>query len=385
MRKTLQRTALTGGVAVVTLTGTLAPAGAAAPAWRIVHTNTAKTVGPDTNVLADITAIGAKDVWTVGSVSRNAGQYNHSLAQHWNGTKWTDTTLPVQFRKSNTIASGLNVVASSSSKNVWAFGSSGPVNGASRSQYALHWDGKHWTVAHSWKTWSWIYKAVVLSPTNVWAFSGAGDTFGAWHFDGKTWTKVKTPGFQVITASAVSPTNIWAVVSKPTARTDDGRFVARYNGHAWSLVKTPDIPGTWEDTPEYNAVHAQSSKDVWVVGGRQITTSTDGQVAPIALHWNGTEWQRFDGPLGAHNLAGLYSVVPDGKGGIWGTRGSFYEGDPVHLVGGKWTATALPKVKGKAVSVEKLAHVPGTTSIWGAGLLTWGGLPDTNGVVFKYS
>jgi hypothetical protein len=391
MRRSLQRTALTGAAAVVSLAGTLTPAGAAAPAWRIVHTNTAKTVGTDENELNGITAINAKDVWTVGRVGRYGGAYNHSLAQHWNGTTWTDTTLPVQFRTSTTISSRLQVVASSSPTNVWAFGSSGPRNGASQSQYALRWDGKTWRVARSWKTFSWIYKAVVVSPTNVWAFSKAGDTFGAWHFNGKTWAKVNTPGFQLIAASAVSATNIWAVVFEPTS-TGGGRFVAHYDGHTWTLVPTPSIPpanASAGDTPEYNAIRAQSSKDVWVVGGRQISTNDVGliQIAAIVLHWNGTAWQRFDGPTpsAGNSDAPLDSVASDGNGGIWATPSPGYGGRSFHLIGGTWTPAALPKVNGKALFAGELVQVPGTTTIWGAGLLAWGGLPNTNGVVLKYS
>jgi hypothetical protein len=81
----------------------------------------------------------------------------------------------------------------------------------------------------------------------------------------------------------------------------------------------------------------------------------------------------------------LDSVASDGNGGIWATPSPGYGGHSFHLIGGTLIPAALPKVNGKALFAGELAQVPGTTTIWGAGLLAWGGLPNTNGVVLKYS
>jgi hypothetical protein len=112
-------------------------------------------------------------------------------------------------------------------------------------------------------------------------------------------------------------------------------------------------------------------------------------IAAIVLHWNGTTWQRLDGPTPAagHSDAPLNSVTPDGKGGLWTTPSPGYSGRSFHvtLIGGKWTTATLPKVTGKALFPGELAQVPGTTTIWGTGLLSWGGQPNTNGAVLKYS
>jgi hypothetical protein len=370
------------GVAVFGLTSalTFVPAQAATPAWRIVHTNTLKSVGSDTNLLKDIATLSNKDVWSVGFVATGGGKYAHSLAQHWNGSTWTNTTLPTQFRKSNVASknNSLTVVAASSSKSVWAFGTA---NGYS-TQYALHWNGKSWAVAHSWKNSSPIGHAMALSASDVWAFGG--DTgFGTWHFNGKTWSKVTTP-FTLVTAKARSAKDIWAVGYGPQkVPYPPLPLVAHWNGQKWSVVPTPAIESPF--SAAFTDLSVASAGDVWAVGYHYQLTDpqSDPVQQPIALHWNGTTWSRADPPADKH---GLYSVTPDHKGGVWAAEGEYFNsGGVLHYTGGKWTRPALPKVKGKKVTVGKVSLVPGTTTIWGVGNQSWGTLPFADGIVLKYS
>lgn len=382
----MKRTLASFGAATLVLALATPADAATKPAWHIVHTNTAKSVGSDTNTLNDIAAISSKDVWTVGDVERNGGGLDVGIAQHFNGKKWTSPKLPSPFRKSNSPnkSNALRVVAASSAHHVWAFGRAG-----SHYQYALAWNGKKWTVQHRWNTYEGIDHAIALSKSDVWVFGGGvpgSDPFGTWHFNGKKWSKVKTPGFSILSASAHSAKDIWAVVTKPTTHSDDGRFAAHYNGKTWKLVPMPDIPGKDQDTPDYATVHTISATSAWIAGGRRISTGAGGQdyVLPIALHWNGKTWKRYDGPRGQHTFANLTSVAPDGTGGIWATRDGDYDGDIVHLAKGTWATSKLPKLKGKTTAVSQLAAIPHSHTLLAVGALVWGGYPATNGIVLRY-
>ncbi|WP_067824879.1 hypothetical protein [Actinomadura kijaniata] len=375
MHKIISRAAL--GTAAAALAATLLPASpalAADPKWRLFQVNTAKVVGSDVNQINDVAAVNTKDVWAVGDVER--GNLDHSVAQRWNGRKWVATTLPKEFRRSSSSKwnNQLHVVTASSAKNAWAFGTS-RAGGSARHLYALRWDGKAWKSQKRWKTDDWFTDAVTFGPKDVWAFGENLDS--AWHYNGRSWTRTKLPGFSIEKVSALSPTDIWAVVNSGSSK-----GVARYDGKTWRRVPLPQIADDMFSGPEYMTVHARSAKEVWLGGGRNVRVNGEMVQYPIALRWDGKTWQRFDGPRNGYWNAGLNSLLPDGKGGFWAVRN---EQDVVRFSGGKWTATALPKVKGKRTVARDLFTIPGSTSLWATGLLKWGGYPATNGVILKYS
>lgn len=71
-------------------------------------------------------------------------------------------------------------------------------------------------------------------------------------------------------------------------------FVLRWEGTKWSRVSSPS-PG---QTTVYNgptsvllAASALSPSDAWAVGGYSSTT-TDSSAATLIEHWNGTKWSK---------------------------------------------------------------------------------------------
>lgn len=84
--------------------------------------------------LQDVAGIAGQDVWGVGV--REVKDSEHSLADHWNGTRWSVSKTP-QIGD----ASALVSVDPVSRDDVWAVGFSSPAN----APFSLHWNGTAWT------------------------------------------------------------------------------------------------------------------------------------------------------------------------------------------------------------------------------------------------
>lgn len=99
-----------------------------------------------TNVefLEGVSAVAANDVWAVGTytIPNPEGSPYFNATLHWDGTRWSIVTAPQ-------IDSSLNIladVAAISANDVWAVGFIGTPSGYEAPQ-ALHWDGSNWNVA----------------------------------------------------------------------------------------------------------------------------------------------------------------------------------------------------------------------------------------------
>ncbi len=67
----------------------------------------------------------------------------------------------------------------------------------------------------------------------------------------------------------------------------------------------------------------------------------------------------------------LSSLVPDGNGGLWALGTSTSPGITQriwHLTNGAWQSPLQPRFGGSTGSLLQLAAVPGTASVWGAGV-----------------
>jgi hypothetical protein len=352
-----RRTAL--GLAMSLAGAALAtPAQAAPKAWHVVHAMTSSSQA-GANGLA---VINAHDVWTIGAIQNSHG-WPDSLAQHWDGKKWTSPPLPVPFRawRDPNHFSSLDTIAASSATNVWAFGREQAAD-HNLYDYALHWAGHSWTISHKWKTDNLFTHTVVLSPHDVWAFSDT--SLGTWHFDGTVWTQISTPAY-LHTASALSHSDIWAAGLSTSATRDP--VVAHWDGHVWSPVPIPAIPSLPGSAAWFSSIDAISSRDVWVGGAREVKLQGNTISKAVALHWNGKSWTREDPPGGD----GLGPIASDGQGGFWAPGGWYTKYPLWHRTGGKWVLAPTPQAKGKSLSITGVARVPGTGVFWATGGYRW--------------
>lgn len=237
--------------------------------------------------LVDISATGPDDIWATG-VAFNV----QPLVLHWDGTRWSTSVLGGDDM-------GFEAITALSATDVWAVG-------FDYSQYGTtlieHWDGSSWTRVDAPTepdTTFVLMAADFISPDDGYAFGalgsedirrpeqaelsgGNGDAKPAWdsyvtlHWDGTSWSQVRTNGVEYEALSATSPTDAWMV-----GRAADGTTITRHwDGSTWTVVASPSR-GTDNDLV---AVEEISPNDVWAAGDAY-------EHGTYALHWDGTKWK----------------------------------------------------------------------------------------------
>ena len=96
----------------------------------------AATPGTFRNYFQAVDGIASNDVWAVGYLSNSYGDF-HAMAQHWDGSSWTNFALPASI---STPLGELYSVTMISSNDVWAVGST--ITGIT---LMMHWNGTNWT------------------------------------------------------------------------------------------------------------------------------------------------------------------------------------------------------------------------------------------------
>jgi hypothetical protein len=199
----------------------------------------------------------------------------------------------------------------------------------------------HWHVVEKVKTdGSGDFTAVVATgKTTGWAFDGYAATKGpaAWERKGSTWTRVAFPGKAnevVAAAAATSPSDVWAFDNNIFGT---GSRVVRWNGHAWSAVKT--------FAAAISGVSVLAGNDVWVFGYPPAPlTSVLG-----AWHYNGHAWSRV-----SKTLQGGSALAPNS---VWAYNGT----SVYHWNGSKWAGTSVKSLLPAALK-SRLNH-PAVTGI----------------------
>jgi hypothetical protein len=336
--------------AVVTLAAGFPARAADAPDWDIaaqVH------YGPSGNAsgYSAVIAAAKDNAWVFGGT--NPGGPSSPTAEHWNGKRWQAWRLPAG------LDGFIVAAAASSASNVWAVGEG----------YVLRWNGVKWTVAKSWSQASGITSVTAISRSDVWVFGSSSfsgePSVGAWHYDGRTWTRAGGMAAAIYRASALAAGNIWAITASPR-----GGAVVHYNGSAWSEVPAADSALA---STQLNDVLAASPGNVWVSGITPVNAA-DGRL--VLVHWNGKSWKRFVAPWPVQQTE---RFATDGTHGIWipvVTGGDNPTTWILHLSHtGRWIRTEIAAGHDDVVGVGDLALIPGTTTVWGAGGLvtTMGG------------
>jgi hypothetical protein len=192
----------------------------------------------DFNSLNAVAALSSTDVWAVGQWARFAGtDYNHTLAEHWDGTSWTEVLtphpqLPISY---------LFGVAAIASNDVWAVGYEINVGGNYRTLIE-HWDGTAWTVVQDGTFAGWLTSVAAIAPDDVWAV-GSTNYIGQGlieHWDGTTWTRTLLQDTVFLRAvTAINQSDVWAVGQLPHDSEGDYTYAVHFDGSSWTQVPTP--------------------------------------------------------------------------------------------------------------------------------------------------
>jgi len=343
------------GIAAVAFMGPAAGVAAApSPTGGLVVDETPNP-GVYGNILSDMSAVGARDVWAVGV--KATATSNDTLALHWNGTGWTAVPTPnpdSQCQDGDIMWAGqaLSGVSGVSATDVWVVG--GGCYGIE--PLIEHWNGSTWSLvagAHlgirDGGDWGTLSDVAAVSSSNVWAVGYVSSNSGRpliEHWGGSAWSEVQGAqgvaesylgsisaigandvwavggtdagtnliehwngaGWQVVTSpqpargssldsvTALSPTNAWAVGTQRASTGADVTFVLHWDGKRWSQVASPNPRETADATNELRSVAAVSPNDVWAVGMYESEQTNIHQDRTLVLHWDGVQWSIVSSP-----------------------------------------------------------------------------------------
>jgi hypothetical protein len=209
---------------------------------KVPSPNPGGTSGGGTHLYGAVSADSPSDAWAVGQDDDST-----TLILRWNGTKWKNVPSPTPDG-----ASALEGVSAVSPADAWA---DGPSNGSSE-PFVLRWNGTSWTQA----TTPTVGGPADLDALNAdssadaWAVGSYGNGTGlgqgslALHWNGTDWTQVASPNpggtgtgdYTLLNgASAVSPTDAWAVGDYGTYNGVFHTLILQWNGINWTRVTAP--------------------------------------------------------------------------------------------------------------------------------------------------
>jgi hypothetical protein len=275
----------------------------------------------------------------------------------WNGKHWAPAGITANQ------VTGLTAVSTSGPTNTWAFGfKSTPTGGVTRS---VHWDGHTWATADLPKGGSaygpLIDSSVTLSPKDTWVFGGfytSGSPAYLAHSTGTKWKQIAAPKKlkpgRITDAVALSGKDIWALVVEPQlVLGDKGYDVLHYDGKSWTIVKTP------ANFTSKGGLVVRSKNDIWLAGGRLGSGGQPTQAG--AMHFNGTKWSFV--PVST-SYSSLKSVADDGQGGLWALTTSGIS-ELWHDVKGHWSKVTPTNINNP--NFWQLVHIPGSSTTLGIG------------------
>jgi hypothetical protein len=281
------------------------------------------------STLSAAVAIADNDIWAVGSFATGStASTQQTLAEHFDGTSWS--VVPTPAPQGSSFAG----VAGVASTDVWAVGASGA--GGTSQSLIEHWNGTSWSVVSSpqFSRGSFLTGVTVISSSDAWAVGTVINSTTALveHWDGTTWSVVSSPAFSGVGVngiSADSSTDVWAV---------GGATKLHWDGTSWSLVAAPSKVST-------GAVTVLSATNIWAVGVGPGVPHPPHSAFPTAAieHWDGKTWSVIPSPdpdlAGSSFLAGIAAVSAKD---IWAVGGAANGPVIEHWNGSKWSLVTLP-------------------------------------------
>lgn len=307
-------------------------------------------LGPGTGELFGVDALSTSAAWAVGSRFDTDVRTSVPYALRWDGSAWTDVTVPYPGTSQGT---ALLAVTGSAPYDVWAVGTKTIPNNLSRT-FASHWDGSTWsTVAtpNAGNPRTGVLSGVVaIAADDVWAVGSTSGQGGPertliLHWDGTSWSVVSSPNEGpwpngLADAAAVSADDVWAVGAWRTKAFVSRTLTVHWDGASWRRVPSID-PGVSARDVDLSGVSAVATDEVVAVGSRGLKG--------LAERWDGSAWavEPTSNPSGN---GGLSDVVAVGSFEAW-AAGSWLD------VAEQRLATQIQRWNGSAWTVAPTQHV----------------------------
>jgi len=300
--------------------GAVCSAGLAASAAAAASTTVAwgTTTSAPAGTLADLFGVAASsssDVLAVGGY--NPGEPPTALltrpyAEHWSGSGWTATTVPLASVYSLQAAQ-LNGVAEVAAGDGWAVGTVSDPSSLASKTLAYHWNGSTWQRVPAPNPagpsqGNELAAVAARASNDVWAAGGDGgypEASLVLHWNGSAWAQVRVPSIGALDAVTVASASVWVA---------GGNKVERLNGSAWTSL--PALPGA-----VFIAGLAHTAAGLWVVGDESFSCGEGGScTSSYAALWNGSTWATVPAG-GGTQLSGVVAagsaVLATGGTGVW--------------------------------------------------------------------
>jgi hypothetical protein len=385
-------------------TATLSTAWAQNSIFKVVPSPSPTVLG---NTLNAVAAFSASDAWAVGFQDENQLNGARTLTQHWDGKAWTTVPSPnpgstPRCQNQNT-GNVLNAVAEISPTNVWAVGFSFDCS-SDLKPMVLHFNGANWSVVQTpplrTNDNSALNGITAIAANDIYAVGYQPAANGAVlalveHFDGHAWSLVSTPDTAstsvVLTAvSANSATDVWAVGNSTDEPTISIQTLAEhFDGVEWSIVSSPNpLPKAFLNQNVLSSVKAISANDVTAVGF--ASDAGNQRILTLIEHWDGTQWSMVGSPnpsTASGTLNTLTAVSGFNSNDLYAVgffaNGST-SGEPKTLIehfnGTNWSILPSPGA-GVAQHLNGVFARPNSRQIWSVGAATSVGVDPETGLL----
>jgi hypothetical protein len=285
-------------VGLVTGAVGIAQPASATQSWSVA--TSPSPLGPPSGSLTSVSCPSKDACFAVGSYGPD-GTNPKTLAERWNGTRWSVMTSPNPIGATDSQLSGVSCPSTTSCFAVGSYATASTFNNT----LVEHWNGTAWSI--------------LASPNPI--PSDQGDNI-------------------LNAVSCPSTTSCFAV----GGYTDSPKhFVERWNGTSWSIVSTPSPPDTTNSL--LSGVSCPSTTSCYAVGYFFSSSVTN---TILVEHWNGTRWSVMTPPDPADLadtaiLSGVSCPTPTRCFAV----GQYFDGSmhrPLveHLNGANWSAVTNP-------------------------------------------
>ena len=284
--------------------------------WQVVPSpNGGKQA--DGNVFLATAALSSTDTWAVGA-EPNPNQFlTATLAEHWDGVRWS--IVPTPAISAPTVQ--LNSIAAVNSGNVWAAGYSDNPNCLCGQTVVEHWNGSRWTrlTTPNPGVADYLTGIAATSATDVWVvgyewISNFVELPLLLHYNGTTWKQFNSSQFhfgQVSSVFARAADDVWAVGW--TGQVPNVKALAlHWNGTAWKRAAFPTERGGWIVLKN---VFGVAGNDVWAVGSYQFSDINGLSLSARSYHWNGSVWSPVT--VGLSGYSYLDSITAKATDDVW--------------------------------------------------------------------
>src|SRR6266571_2472646 len=334
---------------------------AASCAWHVVPSPDFAPIWQ--SQLIDVKGIAADDAWAVGKLYNPSTGSVKALAEHWDGTSWSNASPPSR----SGVTTDLVGVDAASSTQVYAAGNI--ATGLTSGALVLQWNGSGWSRFGN-NTLSGdptITDVAAAGTGNVWLAGYLllpGDRFQGviyhWVPGAGYWVWYDVPSLEgesvILNAIDAWNTEVWAV-----GQVNGDPLIVHWNGRSWDVsLRLTAASGEFTDISVIGDNEARAVGDV---------VSATGSTKTLAVHWNGTSWEYAPtaNPGGA-TFNGLASVLDFSGTNAWAV-GSYGPGGFQSTLAQHWNGQQWSVAPTESPTDASFSAVDGRspTDLWAVG------------------